>query len=105
MTYANAQYINVARASEMQHHEYTMEQLQAKITQLTKAVTWELTQHQARLKELQQVEESLNAPTPSKPLRTHQPTLDPLPSSKSRWIQLRKYVRRALHKPAAQLVA
>ncbi len=104
MTYANAQYISVARASEIQHHQYTMEQLQAKISQLTKEVSWELTQHQARLKELQQIESSLNAPTPSKPSRTHQPTLDPVPSSKRRGIKARTYIRRSLQQPAAQLV-
>ncbi len=104
MTYANAQYINVARTSEMQHHEHRMEQLQAKITQLTKAVAWELAQHQARLKELQQVENSLTTRTASKPAHTHPPTLDPLSSSKRRRMQSRKYVHRSLHKPVAQLV-
>jgi hypothetical protein len=37
MTYVDDQYISVARKSEVQHHEYTMEQLRAKIAQLTKS--------------------------------------------------------------------
>ena len=53
------QYISVARKNELQHHEHTMEQLRIKIARLTKSVDWELEQHQSRLKELKQVEDTL----------------------------------------------
>ena len=104
MTYADAQYISVARTSEVRHHEHSMEKLRAKIAQLTKAVAWELEQHQSRLQELRQAEDTLtmgDSPTPSMSL---QPTLKPIPSAWRRWTQSRKYVHRSIQKPVAQLV-
>lgn len=104
MTYADVRYISVARKSEVQHHEHTMEQLRAKITQLTRSVAWELEQHQSRLKELQQAEDTLaitESPTSS---MGSQPTLEPIPSSQRRWTKSRKYVHRSIQKPVAQLV-
>jgi len=104
MTYADARYISVARTSEVHHHEHSMEQLRAKIAQLTKAVSWELEQHQARLKELQGVEDTLamdRSPTSSTSI---QPTLEPTPSSRRRWTKSRKYVHRSEQKPVSQLV-
>jgi len=104
MTYADARYISVARTSEVQHHEHTMEQLRAKIAQLTKSVAWEMEQHDSRLKELQQVEDTLamdHSPTPSMGI---QPTLEPNPSSRRRWTKSRKYVHRSEQQPVAQLV-
>jgi len=104
MTYVDVQYISVARNNELQHHERTMKELRAKIAQLTKAVAWELAQHQSRLKELQQAEDTLAMSDSSKPSMTKQPTLEPVPSSKRRWTQSRKYVHRSIQNPVAQLV-
>ncbi len=105
MTYADVRYISVARKSEVQHHEHTMEQLRAKIAQLTKSVAWELEQHQSRLKELQQAEDTLTmADSPTLPSMSSQPTLEPIPSSQRRWTKSRKYVHRSIQKPVAQLV-
>lgn len=104
MTYADVRYISVARKNEIRHHEYTMEQLRTKIAQLTKSVDWELEQHQSRLKELQQAEDTLamtDSPTPS---MGSKPTLEPIPSSQRRWTKSRKYVHRSIQKPIAQLV-
>jgi len=81
-----------------------MEQLRTKIAQLTKGVAWELEQHQSRLKELQQAEDTLamtDSPTPS---TSSKPTLEPIPSAQRRWTQSRKYVHRSIPKPVAQLV-
>lgn len=104
MTYADAHYISVARNSEVKHHEHTMDQLHAKIAQLTKAVAWELEQHHSRLKELQQAEDTLAMTTTSQPSVSQQPTLEPTPSSHRRWTQSRKYVHRSSQKPVAELV-
>jgi len=104
MTYADVRYISVARKSEMLHHEHTMEQLRIKIAQLTKGVAWELEQHQSRLEELQQAEDTLamtNSPSPSK---SSKPTLEPIPSSQRRWTKSRKNVHRSTKKPVKQLV-
>ena len=104
MKYADAQYISVARTCEVQHHKYTMDQLRAQIAHLTKAVNWEMEQHQSRLKELQQIEDTLAMDkSPTAPVKT-QPTLDPIPSSKKRWTKSRKYVHRSIQKPVPQLV-
>ncbi len=103
MTYADVQYISVARTSEARHHEHTMEQLRTKIAQLTKSVAWELEQHQSRLKELQQAEDTLamtNSPSPS---MSSKPTLEPIPSSQRPWTKSRKYIHRSIQKPVAQL--
>ncbi len=104
MTYADATYISIARNNEVKHHEHTMDQLQAKIAQLTKAVAWELEQHHARLKELQQAEDTLAMSEPSHPLSNQQPTLEPTPSSHRRWTQTRKFIHRSAQKPVAELV-
>ena len=104
MTYADVRYITVARKNEVQHHEHTMEQLRAKIAQLTKSVTWELEQHQSRLKELQQAEDTLAMNDSPAPSMSSQPTLEPIPSAQRRWTKSRKYVHRSIQKPVAQLV-
>lgn len=104
MTYADVRYISVARKSEVQHHEHTMEQLRAKIAQLTKSVAWELEQHQSRLKELQQAEDTLAMNDSPAPSMSSQPTLEPVPSAQRRWTKSRKYVKRSIQKPVAQLV-
>jgi len=94
----------VARKSEVQHHEHTMEQLRTKIAHLTKSVAWELEQHQSRLKELQQAEDTLAMADASTPSMSSQPTLEPNPSSQRRWTKSRKYIHRSIQKPVAQLV-
>lgn len=104
MTYADVRYISVARINEMRHHKRTMEQLEAKIAQLTKAVAWELDQHHARLKELQQAEDTLDTSKSQAQSFSSQPTLEPIPSSQRRWTKSRKYVHRSAQNPAAQLV-
>ena len=104
MTYVDARYISMARNSEVKHHERTMEQLRAKIAQLTKAVEWELAQHRSRLKELQQAEDTLAMTDSSKHSMRRQPTLEPIPSSHRRWTQSRKFVHRSIQKPVAELV-
>ena len=104
MTYADAKYISVARDSEVKHHERTMEQLRAKIAQLTKSVDWELEQHHSRLKELQQAEDTLAITKDSQSSINQQPTLKPTPSSHRRWTQSRKYIHRSSQKPVAELV-
>jgi hypothetical protein len=101
MMYVDANYINMARNNEVRHHEHTMNQLRAKIAQLTKAVTWETEQHDSRLKELQQAEDTLamgDSPRPS--VSTH-PTLAPIPSSQRQWTQSRKYVHHFAQKHVA----
>ena len=104
MTYVDVQYISVARKNEVQHHERAMEDLRAKIAQLTKAVAWETEQHQSRLKELQQAEDTLVISDSAQQLMTKPPTLEPVPSAKRRWTQSRKYVHRSAQKPVAELV-
>lgn len=104
MTYVDVQYISVARKNEVQHHERAMKELQDKITQLNKAVVWELEQHHTRLKELQQAEDILALDDSPVSPRTIQPTLDPIPSTKRGWTKSRKYLHRSAQKPAAQLV-
>ena len=104
MTYVDNQYINVARKNEMQHHKHTMDKLQAKISQLTKSVAWELKQHQSRIKELQQVEATLSVDRSPIPTMNTQQTLEPVPSSKRRGTKTRKNVYRSIQKPVAQLV-
>ena len=104
MTYADVRYITVARKNEVQHHEHTMEQLRGKIAQLTRSVAWELEQHQSRLKELQQAENTLAMADSPTPTMSSQPTLEPIPSSQRRWTKSRKYVHRSIQKPVPQLV-
>ena len=105
MTYANGQYINVARNNELQHHERTMTRFRRQIAQLNKAVAWELEQHQIRLKELQQLEEGITGESSLTSSASQPPTLEPVPSCGRRWTQTRKYIHRSLHQPMTQLVS
>lgn len=105
MTYVDGQYISVARKNEMEHHEHAMAKLRAKIAQLTKAVAWESDQHQARLKELQQVEDVLTSDKPSMPAMETEPIIEPAPKSRRRKTKTKKTVTRSLQEPVAQLVA
>lgn len=104
MTYVDVQYISVARKNEVQHHEHTMEKLRAQIAYLTKAVAWESEQHQARLKELQQVEDTLAMDSSPIPIMNTQSTLEPVNSSQRQWTKTRKNIHRSSQKPVAQLV-
>jgi hypothetical protein len=104
MTYVDNLYISVARKNELQHHKHAMENLQAKISQLTKSVAWELKQHQSRIKELQQVEATLSMDSSPIPTMNTQPTLEPVASSNRRGTKTRKNVHRSIKKPVAQLV-
>ena len=104
MMYVDSRYISVARKSELLQHEHSMNQLRRQVAQLSKAVAWELEQHQTRLKELQLVEDTLvgrshpaHAPAP-------QPTLEPAPSSTGKWTKFRKHSHRSSQKPVAELV-
>ena len=81
MPYVDVQYISVARKNEMEHHEHTMEKLGAQIAWLTKSVAWELEQHHSRIKELQQVEDSLATDNSTRPVRNTSRTLEPTHSS------------------------
>jgi superfamily II RNA helicase len=104
MMYVDSRYISVARKSELLQHERTMNQLRRQVAQLSKAVAWELEQHQSRLKELQRVEDTLGEegqPALSPPT---QPTLEPVPSSTRKWTKFRKYAHRSLQKSVAELV-
>jgi hypothetical protein len=95
----------VARKNEVQHHEHTMEKLRAKIAQLAKSVAWELKQHESRIKELQQVEDTLSMDNSPIPTMHAQPTLEQVPSSRRRGTKTRKNVHRSISKPVTQLVA
>ncbi len=104
MSYVGVQYISMARNTEGQHHEHIMKQLRAKIAQLTKAVTWELKQHDSRLKELQQAEDALtmsHTPTAS---GSTQPTVTPIHSARHQSTQSEKFVPYFEQKPVFQLV-
>ena len=81
MTYADSRYIHVARKTELVHHEHAMEQLRLKVEQLSKAVSWELQQHQTRLQELQRAEETLSVPYRPHDSKNMQSTLQPTPSA------------------------
>lgn len=105
MTYADVRYISVARKNEVQHHEHTMEKLRSKIAQLAKSVAWELKQHESRIKELQQVEDTLSMDNSPIPTMHAQPTLEQVPSSRRRGTKTRKNVHRSIPKPVTQLVA
>jgi len=104
MTYVDTQYISVARKSEVQHHEYTMDQLRAKIAYLTRSVAWELEQHHSRLKELQQAEDTLAMSDSSTSTQNTQPTVAPIPSPRRKRTQSKKNVHREIQQPVAQLV-
>lgn len=104
MMYVDNRYVSVARKSELLQHERTMNQLRRQVAQLSKAVAWELEQHQTRLKELQSVEESLA--TEGQPLAspTRKPTLEPVPSSTRKWTKYRKHTHRSNQASVAELV-
>jgi len=104
MMYVDSRYLSVARKSELLQHERTMNQLRRQVAQLSKAVTWELEQHQTRLKELQRVENTLAGEGRSARIPTAQPTLEPVPSSIRKWTKFRKHTHRSSQKPVAQLV-
>ena len=78
MTYVDGQYISIARKNEMEHHEHTMDKLRAQVAQLNKAVAWESEQHQARLNELQQVEDTLSVD--KRPIPNAVPAVETIPS-------------------------
>lgn len=134
MTYVDGRYISVARKNEVEHHEHTMKKLRSKIAWLTKSVNWELEQHHSRLKELQQLEDTLAnddhsfkpamntsciaepvASLPQEdrlpmdnllfPAMNTEPTLKPGSSSRRRRTKTKKTVKRSGQKPATQLVA
>jgi len=104
MMYVDSRYISVARKSEVLHHEYTMNQLRKQVAQLSKAVAWELEQHQTRLKELQLVEDALAGRTQPTQAHATQLTLDPAPSSTGKGTTFRKHNHRSFQKPVAELV-
>jgi hypothetical protein len=104
MMYVNDRYISVARKSELLQHERTMDQLQRQVTQLSKAVAWEVEQHQTRLKELQRIEDSLLEEKKLATFPAAQPTMQPVPSSTRKWTKFRKHTPRSYSKPAAKLV-
>ncbi len=103
MTYADSRYISVARKSELVQHEHAMEQIRLKVEQLSKAVAWELQQHQTRLQELQQVEDTLSAECQPLVSKNLQSTLTPTPSSTRRSAHSRRS-NRSPKKPVAELV-
>ncbi len=94
MVFVDQTYINTALKSEAAYHERKVAQLQRTIKQLTEALTWENLQHRSRLMELEKVKSHIPplAMQPE-PKQTKQPTLQPLPSSKQKWSQVRKQHR------------
>jgi len=104
MMYVDNRYVSVARKSELLQHERTMNQLRRQVAQLSKAVAWELEQHQARLKELQRVEDTFGEESQPALAPTSKPTLEPVPSSTRKWTKFRKHTHRSLQKPVAELV-
>ena len=104
MMYVDTRYLSVARKSELLQHERTMNQLRRQVAQLSKAVAWELEQHQTRLKELQRVEDTLTPENQPALTPTAQPTLEPVPSSTRQWTKSRKHTHRSYQKPVAELV-
>jgi hypothetical protein len=104
MMYVDSQYVSVARKSELLQHEHAMDQLRRQVAHLSKAVAWELEQHQTRLKELQRVEETLAAKGQLALTPTAQPTLEPVSSSIRKWTKFRKHTHRSYQNPVAELV-
>lgn len=104
MMYVNSRYLNVARKNELFQHARNMEELQRQVARLSKAVAWELAQHQTRLKELQQLENVLTAQETPSPIPSATPTLEPGASSTRKWVKFRKHTRRSSVKPAAESV-
>ncbi len=102
MMYVDSRYISLARKSELLQHEHAMNQLRRQVAQLSKAVAWELEQHQSHLKELQLLEDSLTGK--SQPAHATKPTLELAPSTTGKWTKLRKHNHRSLQKPVVALV-
>lgn len=102
MMYVDSRYISLARKSELLQHEHAMNQLRRQVAQLSKAVAWELEQHQSHIKELQLLEETLTGN--NQPAHTSQPTLELAPSTSGKWTKHRKHNHRSLQKPVAALV-
>ena len=71
MTYADKRYILIAKKNELYHHDREMDQLRLQIEQLSRTVAWEIKQHQARIQELQNLEDALNAAPPKDNTPTH----------------------------------
>ena len=90
--YVDAPYIEMARNLEVDHHEHIMEQLRIKIAHLTKAVTWEMKQHDSRLKELKQAEDTLAMSDSLTPEMSTPPTVEPIASSLDQWTHLQTLV-------------
>lgn len=90
--YVDDPYIEMARNLEVDHHEHIMEQLRIKIAHLTKAVTWEMKQHDSRLKELKQAEDTLAMSDSLTPSISTPPTVKPIPSSLHQWTHSQKLV-------------
>jgi hypothetical protein len=104
MMYVDSRYISVARKSELLQHEHSMNQLRRQVAQLSKAVAWELEQHQTRLKELQRVEDTLTGRSHPAHAPATQPTLETASSFPRKWTKFRKHTHRSFHEPAAELV-
>lgn len=104
MMYVDSRYVSMARKNELFQHERIMNQLRRQVEQLSKAVAWELEQHQTRLTELQRVEATLTGAGQPAPSPSTQPTLEPVPSSTRKWTKFRKHTHRSLQPSVAELV-
>lgn len=104
MMYVNSRYLNVARKNELFQHAHKMEELTRQVARLSKAVAWELAQHQTRLKELQQLENVLTAQETPPPIPSAIPAFEPGSSSTRKWVKFRKHTRRSIVKSAAESV-
>ncbi len=104
MTYVDGQYISVARKNEMEHHEYTMDKLRAQVALLNRAVAWESEQHQARLNELKQVEDTLSVDKPSIPAMKTGQAVEPTQPVKRRRTKARKNVHLSTQESVPELV-
>lgn len=102
MMYVDSRYISLARKSELLQHEHAMNQLRRQVAQLSKAVAWEVEQHQAHIKELQRLEDTLIGR--SQPACATRPTLESYSSSTDKWTKLRTHNHRSSQKPVAELV-
>jgi len=110
MTYADHQYIHVARKNELHHHDYEMSLLKLQLVRLTKSVEWEIKQHQSRIQELQQLENALSVKKSANKSKAHS-TLQPLTnienkaeSQKEKSSSKRKIKRQMTQEPSAELV-
>ena len=102
MMYVDSRYISLARKSELLQHEHEMNQLRRQVAQLSKAVAWELEQHQSHLKELQRLEDTFTGR--DQPVHVSQPTLESAPSTTGNWSKHRKHNHRSSQNPVAELV-